>query len=267
MAVQLKAHQPTRGWRLELEQAAAARALRTAGAGRRAVCRPGQRQREMQRLRPRTVLRHRVLGCQGKKRFDKAVQQLEGRAQVEVVFHPFIIDHGTAPKGEEYLAYNVRRWGCDGWCHDLRRSGRPDGALFSDWKWWPASAKGHQLLLLAQEQGLGRQCKELLLHKTYEQGANLSEVDTLLQCARELGGLGMPEEELRRYLEEDRGRQAVLAEDAAAKRQLKIGGVPYYVIGSGDGEGKRYALSGAQPVSAFVKAVERVLEERQQGSQ
>ncbi len=60
----------------------------------------------------------------------------------------------------------MRRWGGDGWCHDLRRSGRPDGATFSDWKWWPASAKGHQLLLLAQEQGLGRQCKELLLHKT-----------------------------------------------------------------------------------------------------
>ena len=68
--------------------------------------------------------------------------------------------------GEEYLAYNVRRWGGDGWCHDLRRSGRPDGALFSSWKWWPASARGHQLLLLAQERGLGRQCKELLLHKT-----------------------------------------------------------------------------------------------------
>lgn len=153
-----------------------------------------------------------VFLMQGKKRFDKALQQLEGRADVDVTFHPFIIDHGTAPgggwrawpaegaplfgqpavryvwqvcwrtassisdpccppspssrAGEEYLAYNVRRWGGDGWCHDLRRSGRPDGALFANWRWWPASAKGHQLLLLAQQQGLGRQCKELLLHKT-----------------------------------------------------------------------------------------------------
>ena len=49
--------------------------------------------------------------------------------------------------------------------------------------------------------------------------------------------------------------------------RLKIGGVPFYIIGSGEGEGKRYALSGAQPVSSFIKVVERVLAERQQGSQ
>lgn len=51
------------------------------------------------------------------------------------------------------------------------------------------------------------------------------------------------------------------------KSRLKIGGVPYYIVGSGDGEGKRYALSGAQPVASFVKVVERVLAERPQGSQ
>lgn len=64
------------------------------------------------------------------------------------------------------MAYNVRRWGGDGWTHDLRRRGQPDGAAFSNWVWWPSSVKAHQLLLLAQERGLGRECKELLLHKT-----------------------------------------------------------------------------------------------------
>lgn len=48
--------------------------------------------------------------------------------------HPFIIDLGTQPGGEEYYAYNVRRWGGDGWTQDLRRSGKPDGATFSNWK-------------------------------------------------------------------------------------------------------------------------------------
>lgn len=31
---------------------------------------------------------------------------------------------------------------------------------------------------------------------SYEEGVNLSEVNYLLQCARELGGLGMAEEEV-----------------------------------------------------------------------
>ena len=43
--------------------------------------------------------------------------------------------------GEEYLAYNQRRWGSDGWTHSLRRSGKPDGATFSDWQWWPNTFK------------------------------------------------------------------------------------------------------------------------------
>lgn len=70
--------------------------------------------------------------------------------------------------GEEYLAYNVRRWGSDGWCAGLRRSGLPDGAAFSDWRWWPDSMRAHQLLLLAQDQGKGRQAKEALLRATCE---------------------------------------------------------------------------------------------------
>lgn len=43
--------------------------------------------------------------------------------------------------GEEYLAYNRRRWAGDGWTHDLRRSGAPDGAKFADWQWWPNTLK------------------------------------------------------------------------------------------------------------------------------
>lgn len=60
----------------------------------------------------------------------------------------------------------MRRWGSDAWCSDLRRSGKPDGAAFADWRWWPSSLKGHQLILLAQERGLGREMKDLLMRKT-----------------------------------------------------------------------------------------------------
>lgn len=60
----------------------------------------------------------------------------------------------------------MRRWGGDGWCAGLRRSGKPDGAAFSDWRWWPNSLKGHQLIALAQQRGRGREAKELLLRMT-----------------------------------------------------------------------------------------------------
>ena len=43
-----------------------------------------------------------------------------------------MIDPGTQENGEDYLAYNRRRWGSDGWTHSLRAKGRRVGAPFAD---------------------------------------------------------------------------------------------------------------------------------------
>lgn len=53
-------------------------------------------------------------------------------------------------------------------------------------------------------------------HPADEQGANLSELDTLVAVA---GELGLPQDEARQYLEQDRGRDAVLRDDARGKRE------------------------------------------------
>ncbi|KAL4422151.1 hypothetical protein ABPG77_006840 [Micractinium sp. CCAP 211/92] len=197
----------------------------------------------------------------GKKRFDKAVEQLQDEADFDITYHAYVIDHGTAPQGEAYLDYNLRRWGSDGWCDGLRHSGRPDGASFGDWRWWPNSVRAHQLLLLAQEQGKGREAKEALLRATYEEGKNISGVEALLEVAAGLG-LTQSREELRRCLESDAGRAAVLEDDRLGKKELGISGVPYFIVGAAGDSGRRYALSGAQPASAFAKAFAKVLAEQ-----
>lgn len=45
----------------------------------------------------------------GKRRLDKAIQQFTS-ASVTANWHPYIIDKRTAAKGEEYMAYNMRRY-------------------------------------------------------------------------------------------------------------------------------------------------------------
>jgi predicted DsbA family dithiol-disulfide isomerase len=128
-------------------------------------------------------------------------------------------------------------------------------------------------VLLAQERGRRRAAKELLLQYAYERGENISDVDTLVRAAAELG---LDAAEVRRHLEGDAGRAAVMAEDARAKRQLGIKGVPHFIVGlaaaqhgsSGVGDEeqqqsvRRYALSGAQPAAALVRVVEDVLQEQ-----
>ena len=40
--------------------------------------------------------------------------------QVELEYIPAFIDLDTKKQGEEYMAYNQRRWGGDGWTHSMR---------------------------------------------------------------------------------------------------------------------------------------------------
>ena len=61
-------------------------------------------------------------------------------------------------------------------------------------------------------------CLHACMPRRYEEGQNVSEVETLVGVAAELG-LGLPEEAVRQYLQEDRGRREVLAEDATAKQE------------------------------------------------
>ena len=44
----------------------------------------------------------------GKRHLDKAIQQFSP-SNITVNWHPYIIDKNTAQKGEEYMAYNIRR--------------------------------------------------------------------------------------------------------------------------------------------------------------
>ena len=57
---------------------------------------------------------------------------------------------------------------------------------------------------------------------------------------------GVEEERARRYLLSDEGRQEVVASDVYARR-LGINGVPCFIVN------RKYAVSGAQPPSAFVE--------------
>jgi predicted DsbA family dithiol-disulfide isomerase len=178
---------------------------------------------------------------------------------IHIEWKPFMIDPGTNKEGEEYLAYNRRRWGSDGWTHSLRRDGRKIGANFADWQWWPNTAKAHQLVsYFAHKQGPGdstSRSNQALFEALYEEGKNLSTVDTLVQVAVEKLGLPVSEQDdLRTFLEQDRAASEVQQEITEGRQKYSISGVPYFVIGKEPREsGERpYGFSGAQPPQAFL---------------
>ena len=94
--------------------------------------------------------------------------------QVQVHYYPFMIDPGTKPDGEEYAAYNRRRWGGDGWTRSMKAMGAREGAPYANWKTWPNTTHAGRLLMKAEQHGLGDKLIGTLYRMCYEQGENVS---------------------------------------------------------------------------------------------
>ncbi|MBV8188020.1 MAG: DsbA family protein, partial [Alphaproteobacteria bacterium] len=77
----------------------------------------------------------------------------------------------------------------------------------------------------------------------FEEGLDVGDLEVLIECARRAG---IDEPSARQFLQSDDGRQEVVASDVYARR-LGINGVPCFIVN------RKYAVSGAQPPSAFVE--------------
>lgn len=202
----------------------------------------------------------------GQKRLEKALstfakdKQIQNRecptSAVEVTWKPFMIDPNTSIDGEEFEAYNIRRWGGSSWTHQLKRVGKKDGATFQNWKWWPNTLKAHQLIHYAKMTcGLDTSTSNAVIFRAlYEEGENVSLLDTLVRIGIEK--LGLPDENnLRRYLEEDEGEEDVLEDIRQCRRMYQVQSVPTFIVEKqGTTACAPIVLSGAQSSAAFLQA-------------
>lgn len=87
----------------------------------------------------------------------------------------------------------------------------------------------------------------------YEGGKNISDIDALIEAAKELGLEGGED-----YLKSSSDVDLVLSQDSHAKSQMKISGVPFFVISSNNKNNKTVSLSGAQGTEEFLAAFSHV---------
>lgn len=199
----------------------------------------------------------------GQKRLGKALSTLSNdqsvlnhKSPIEVTWKPFMIDPNTSTDGEEFEAYNIRRWGGSSWTNNLKRVGKNDGATFQNWKWWPNTLKAHQLIQFAKAT-----CdvdtstsNAVIFDALYEGGENVSLLDTLVRIG--VDQLGLPDEDkLRSYLEEDEGAEEVLENIRQCRRMYHIQSVPTFIVErKGRTVDTPIVLTGAQSCAAFLQA-------------
>ena len=184
----------------------------------------------------------------GKRRFERALA-LSGRNDVAISWRPFQLNPDMPPAGMTRDDYVRAKFGGGDRPRQIYQaiaeSGREAGIEFqcSRIKRTPNTVLSHRLVHWSAKNERQDEVVAELFRAYFEEGMDIGDPDTLVECAVRAG---LAEEAARNYLATDEGRQEVVASDVYARR-LGINGVPCFIVN------RKYAVSGAQPPSAFVE--------------
>jgi protein disulfide-isomerase len=112
------------------------------------------------------------------------------------------------------------------------------------------SLNAHRIIQLAKTKNLGDQMEEIFFKAYFTDGEDLNNGLTLIKLGMEAG---LAENEIREVLESDNLFIKEVESDIKEAGEIGVQGVPFFVFD------RKYAVSGAQPVEAFVKTIEAVL--------
>jgi len=184
----------------------------------------------------------------GKRRFERALE-LSGRDDVAISWRPFRLNPDMPVEGVTRDDYVRAKFGGGDRPRQIYQavadSGREAGIefQFSRIKRTPNTILSHRLIQWGARTGRQDAVVDRLFRAYFEDGRDIGDLDTLVQCAVEAGAEAG---EAREYLVSDEGRSEVVSADVYARR-LGINGVPCFIVN------RKYAVSGAQPASAFVE--------------
>ena len=185
----------------------------------------------------------------GKRRFEAALEQFEHRDDVDVTWRSFELDPGapherTGDRAErlaEKYGMTVQQAREAG--ERLTAEAAGEGLPFRfDIARSGTTFDGHRLVHLAGTHDVQDAMKERLLRAYFTEGELISDHDTLVRLAVEVG---LDEREVRELLAGERYADAV-REDERTAAELGISAVPTFVVD------RKLGASGAQPPEALL---------------
>lgn len=194
----------------------------------------------------------------GKRKFESALAQFPHRDQVELEWHSFELDPGMKTDKTtnvyDYLAKrkNISREASIKMHDHVSGMAREAGL---DYHFETAvianSFDAHRLIQLAKQFGVGDAAEERLFKAYFTQGMDISDRLTLIVLGDEIGLDGKL---VKQMLDSDAFADEVRYDQKQAT-DIGINGVPFFIIND------RWAVSGAQPSSTFLQALNKGWEE------
>ena len=194
----------------------------------------------------------------GKRRIEEALQNFEHKEAVEIEWKSYQLDASFIASPEdnmvEHLAEKYRKdndW-AQNMLDNMTQNAKTAGLDFHFEKAVLANSfNAHRLLHLAKKYDLANDLEELLFKAYLTEGKNVNDLDTLSKLGIEVG---LDSEEIAQVLNSDT-YGADVKKDQEESNTIGVQGVPFFVLDN------KYAISGAQPATAFLETLEKVWEE------
>ena len=192
----------------------------------------------------------------GKRRLERALDQLNGAAQAHITWRPFQLNPTMPKDGMDRTTYLEAKFGSLDAFRQMEEHVLAAGSAeripfaFEKVTRTPNTFMAHRLIWYAEQQGRQDAAVESLFRGYFTEGEDIGSVPVLSQLA---GRAGLDAVAIGSFLHSEEGATEVQAEEAAGHR-LGIRGVPYFVLNGS------ISISGAQPPDIFVSALQQAEE-------
>lgn len=192
----------------------------------------------------------------GKRQLETALKQFPEN-EFEIEWKSFQLDPSITPQpGKDVYTYLAKRKGMTveqskemhkGVAERAKSVGLDynfDKAVISN------SLEAHRIIQLAKTKKLGDEIEEIFFKAYFTEGRDLNDGPTLIELAEKAG---LNKEEVLEVLQSDTLFIKEVEHDINEAQQIGVQGVPFFVFD------RKYAVSGAQPVEAFVQTIKEGL--------
>ena len=194
----------------------------------------------------------------GKRRIEEALNLFEHKHAVAIEWKIFQLDASfVASSDDNMVEHLAQKYGkgtdwAQGMLDNMTQNAKSAGLDFHFEKAVLASSfNAHRLLHLAKKHQLANDLEELLFKAYLTEGKNINDNNTL----KELGvSVGLNEHDIDEVLNSDAYANDV-KQDIQNANSIGVQGVPFFVFNN------KYAVSGAQPATAFLETLQKAWEE------
>ena len=198
----------------------------------------------------------------GKHRLEKALA-LRPDIPVEVHWRPYFLNDWIPREGMSREQYLTTKFGSPerykGIAQRVGAAAAEEGLVYASdkMKRQPNTLDCHRLIRWAEVEGKAAEMKQKLMDLYFTQGADLTERETLVQAAADIG---LDADTVRAGLASDQD-VAEIEREAQSAKEAGIEGVPCFIFGG------TFAVSGAQSPEYLAQAIDRLAQAGQDAAE